>query len=195
MCNSKFHLLNLNQDEGTINQKVANDFLSSSFKLAKKTLERTNTFCGTPEYLAPEILLEKEYDKAVDWWALGIFIFEMSHGYSPFKAETQAMMFEDIILGRKRFKSNKSLYLRMLLANLIQVQTELRFGCEEIKGDPWFASIDWEALFRREVQVPEMPQLGSSSLKIDETEEFAETTEDMADVVEEEKYADEFEDF
>ena len=55
--------------------------------------------------------------------------------YSPFRAETQTMMFEDILLGRKRFKSTKSLYLRMLLSNILQVEKEHRFGCQQVKDD------------------------------------------------------------
>ena len=164
--------------------------------MAKRTSERTSTICGTPEYLAPEMILEQAYDKSVDWWAFGIFIFEMTHGYSPFRAETQAMMFEDIILGRKRFKSKKSLYLRMLLGNVLQVQTEFRFGSDEIKGDPWFANIDWEALFRREVEAPEIPHSGNCVPKINLGEEFAEMalSSDVEEIPEE-KYMDEFEDF
>ena len=138
------------------------------------------------------MILEQGYDKGVDWWALGVFIFEMTHGYSPFRAETQTMMFEDILLGRKRFKSTKSLYLRMLLTNILQVEKEQRFGCQQVKDDPWFGNTNWEAIFRKEVEAPEMRFNGNGGPRIDYGEEFAEMKlEDIS----EEIYVDEFKDF
>ena len=142
------------------------------------------------------MILEQGYDKGVDWWALGVFIFEMTHGYSPFRAETQAMMFEDILLGRKRFKSTKSLYLRMLLSNILQVEKEHRFGCQQVKDDPWFGNIDWEATFRKEVEAPEIRWNGTSGTRIDYGEEFAELKlEDISEEISKEMYVDDFKDF
>ena len=116
----------------------------------------------------------------------------MTHGYSPFRAETQAMMFEDIILGRMRFRSTKSLYLRMLLSNLLQVETEQRYGSDQIKQDPWFGNIDWEAIFQKKIEAPEMTWANKCVTKISEAEEFAKLElEDFS----EEMYADEFKDF
>ena len=91
--------------------------------------------------MAPEIIMERSYDKAVDWWALGVLIFEMTHGCSPFKAETQAMMFEDILLGRRKSCMTKSLFLRMLISNILQVDQEQRYDCKQIKMDPWFGRL------------------------------------------------------
>jgi len=81
--------------------------------------------CGTPEYLAPEIILSKGYNKAVDWWALGVLVYEMAAGYPPFFADQPIQIYEKIVSGKVRYPSHFSSELKDLLRNLLQVNTPL----------------------------------------------------------------------
>jgi len=116
---------------------------------------RTYTLCGTPEYIAPEVLLNKGHGKPVDWWTLGILIYEMVVGQPPFCDEEPMGIYQRILAGKifftKYFDKNcRVLVKKLLTADLSKRYGNLKAGAADILTSKWFTSgddaVDWDKL-------------------------------------------------
>ncbi|XP_014861396.1 PREDICTED: serine/threonine-protein kinase Sgk1-like isoform X2 [Poecilia mexicana] len=125
----------------------------------------THTFCGTPEYLAPEVLLGQPYSLAVDWWGLGAVLFEMLSGLPPFYSRSRLEMLENILYSPLRLPSGLSEGAHSLLKGLLERNVSKRLGqrldIEELKEHQFFASINWDDLIARKVRPPFIPKVTS----------------------------------
>ncbi|XP_024119384.1 serine/threonine-protein kinase N2 [Oryzias melastigma] len=152
----------------------------ADFGLCKEGMgykDRTSTFCGTPEFLAPEVLTETSYTRAVDWWGLGVLIFEMLVGESPFPGDDEEEVFDSIVNDEVRYPRFLSTEAISIMRRLLRRSPERRLGAgekdaEEVKKHPFFRDVDWNGLLAKKVKPPFVPTIQDANDVSNFDEEF-----------------------
>lgn len=141
----------------------------TDFGLAKQFEEnaRSNSMCGTVEYMAPEIILGKGHDKAADWWSVGVLLFEMLTGQPPFVGNRGKIQ-QKIVKEKIKLPTFLSSEAHSLLKGLLQKEPSKRLGSgpggsNEIKNHKWFKAINWKKLEAREIQPSFRPNVAGKN--------------------------------
>ncbi|CAN0387502.1 unnamed protein product [Lampetra fluviatilis] len=137
----------------------------ADFGLCKEGMgfgDRTGTFCGTPEFLAPEVLTETAYTRSVDWWGLGVLVYEMLVGESPFPGDDEEEVFDSIVNDEVRYPRFLSTESIAIMRRLLRKSPERRLGssdrdADEVKKQTFFRTMDWSALLSKKVRPPFVP--------------------------------------
>ncbi|EDQ86882.1 uncharacterized protein MONBRDRAFT_10624 [Monosiga brevicollis MX1] len=150
----------------------------TDFGLCKEGIDkfgRTYTFCGTPEYMAPEILQQKGYGMEVDWWTVGTLLFEMLTGLPPFYDQDTQEMYRRILFQPLTFPEEVSLKAQDLITQLLQRNPSARLGrlsAKEIQRHLFFKDMDWAALEKKQLEAPWKPRIGDELDTSNFDEEF-----------------------
>jgi len=136
----------------------------TDFGFAKKVTYRTYTLCGTPDYLAPEVIKGKGHSYGVDWWTVGILIFELLHSFPPFYSKSHMKTYRAILRDKVSFPDRFSKNVKLLISGLLQKRKTQRLGMikggvDRIKQHRWFQKFDWEALAARQMKAPHVPKI------------------------------------
>ncbi|KAM5170295.1 protein kinase C theta type [Mantella aurantiaca] len=138
----------------------------ADFGMCKENMNgenKTSTFCGTPDYIAPEILLGQKYSYSVDWWSFGVLLYEMLIGQSPFRGIDEEQLFQSIRMDDPFYPRFLSKEAKDLLVMLFVREPEKRLGVKgNIRQHCFFQDIDWERLEKRQMEPPFKPKVKSA---------------------------------
>ncbi|KAI9934914.1 hypothetical protein ASPWEDRAFT_660030 [Aspergillus wentii DTO 134E9] len=155
----------------------------TDFGFAKEVPDITWTLCGTPDYLAPEVVSSKGYNKSVDWWSLGILIFEMLCGFTPFwDSGSPVKIYENILRGRIKYPpylhpDAVDLLSQLITADLTKRLGNLHGGSDDVKSHPWFAEVTWDRLARKDIDAPYVPPIRGGQGDASQYDRYPEETE------------------
>ncbi|KKY16277.1 putative protein kinase c [Diplodia seriata] len=141
----------------------------------------TSTFCGTPEFMAPEILLDKKYGRAVDWWAFGVLIYQMLLQQSPFRGEDEDEIYDAILADEPLYPIHMPRDSVSILQKLLTREPELRLGsgptdAQEIMSHAFFRNINWEDVYHKRIPAPFVPAITSATDTSNFDQEFTSVT-------------------
>ncbi|KJZ79969.1 Protein kinase C-like protein [Hirsutella minnesotensis 3608] len=141
----------------------------------------TSTFCGTPEFMAPEILLDKKYGRAVDWWAFGVLIYQMLLQQSPFRGEDEDEIYDAILADEPLYPIHMPRDSVSILQKLLTREPDQRLGsgptdAQEVMSQPFFRNINWDDIYHKRVQPPFKPTIKNATDTSNFDSEFTSVT-------------------
>lgn len=131
------------------------------FGLSKKIYSKTYTVCGTPHYIAPEILLGQGYDTSADVYSFGVVLYEMIVGTTPFVADSQAELFTKIVNSKVKYPSNIDHKVKRLLKKMLEKDPSKRITIDAIKSNSFFAQVNFAKILDKTCEPPFFPSVKS----------------------------------